>query len=684
MRPESPVVSPRASAAKAVYRSPLPESNAASTDTPLSSNAAVNPRAFDPPTLVCGSRPKVMVFQYGCRVDDEAIKTAQEQFFKAHTLYNALVAKIREISQAARECVMNAAPEEAHALQSTIDALTVDFAAAKAADDEPKMKDIAAARKAAWIAMKPLLKSARTAIKTQLKDDYYSRIGKNVGTDTYSIKVAAVAAGLGGDTASDVLDSALQAYEKSMAKGGMPHFRRAHEVTSETLMIAAHRGGGIPTEAFTSGNYMPVQIKLRGDVRRRVYHPFEFRAGAASEKRWISGTVEMHRALPLHAGVAEVRLKRARIGNAYRWYLQFVCVMSEQSFEQPSAAAERPPKKPLAAVHFGWAQRDDGREIAAIADGNDAANVTMIHLPTSIEHTLDAAEAKQSERDHWFNQNIEAMRESLRALLPANLEDPSTRPNTANALALATNEILQARVLAMWRTRATHISHSKLHALIIALQQAGVEDSVLTRWANGDNDMKGDLSMWSSHSHGVRRASMQRRSFYREVAAKLAREYDAVVISDIDLAEAAVKVNTATGEKSDFNAAARSGRVRAALSQLKDAIKNAFAREGGVVLASNYDAVASICSDCGSSHLLTDDADHLQQRCQDCGAKHHRKVNAARNLWRSVDGGDDIVGSARVEAAEKEAAAALAKVERLKKMQDAKRKKSDESNALKR
>ena len=607
-------------------------------------------------TLVTASTPTTLVYQYGCRIDRDSEALADDQYRKAHTLYNALIAEIREIVQGARDYCMGVAPAEARVIEAEIDVLTTAFAAARADNNEPLMKTLAGQRRECWAKMKPIMAATRKAQRETLTSRFYGRIKANAGGELHTLKAAAIADGLGGDTAAATLDAALQGYQKSIATGGMPHFRRVDEVDSNILVIAAHRSGGVPVSDFTDGTYRPVAVTLRGEQVRRKYHSFVYRAGPMASKSWLSGTVEMHRPLPADAGVAQVTLKRARIGQRYRYFLQFVCVLTcTQAAAEPVAT----PKKKLVAVHMGWSERDDGLTVSAICGSGEAGDSTLVKLPDNVVRALDNCERAQSQRDALFNDSVADIKAALAAMEP-----------------LIADEQLRDNVAAIRKLPTTHIAPSRLHRVIARCAALGVATEPLTRWAELDR------RLWAATAFGSRKAAMARRYFYRGIAADLAHSYDCCAVTDVDLRAAALKVNEVTGEKSDFNSKARSNRVRAALSEFRGALVQAFSSAGGVVVAAEYAPLASTCSACGCDAIIDDRTDYQQQSCPSCSEHYPRKANAAANLHQLVSGVTNLADDCRLEAAEKAAVAATARVEKLKKMQEAARKKHSENNAV--
>lgn len=137
----------------------------------------------------------------------------------------------------------------------------------------------------------------------------------------------------------------------------------------------------------------------------RRYGSFAFRLGAARGETWATGTIQFHRPLPDHARVAAARLVRERVGNDFRYALQLTVTLGNAV--TIAVPAER---KPLVAVHLGWAADESGRRIAGVADCPDAGVVTVVQFPPNIEENLKRANEIQGVRDVARNQIVAAIK----------------------------------------------------------------------------------------------------------------------------------------------------------------------------------------------------------------------------------------------------------------------------------
>ncbi|MDY0036708.1 MAG: hypothetical protein RBS05_12435 [Zoogloea oleivorans] len=542
----------------------------------------------------------ILIYEFGARIDPECAPAINEQITLARRMYNDIVAYIRDTVAEAHACVLAHAGPEAHALQAQIDALTERFKAAKAADDEPAMKDIAAQRRQAWSDLGTMLKSARKLAKADTAP-IFARIGKRSTCGTYQIRCSAVTRGLGWATANAVLDAALQAFKKSFMRGQAPRFSVGAEKIQDTLSLQFTAAGGLNVADLLTGRNAELSIAPPpAGAGRRRYGEFRFRLGPAQAGIYATGTWQYHRPIPEGARIGLARLIRRRVGKDTKWALQLMVRTPEP------VRIESGHRAPLAAVHFGWAADLDGRRIAAIADSADPGNARILRLPAGVEDGLRRSAEAQAERDSLRDSIIERVK----------------------ALDLgAADETLHAEHAALKRLPAQHIAIRRLHRLCHLLREADRLPDWLAQWRLADR------ALWQRSAHTARRARNARRSYYRETAIDLARRYDTIVIEPLDLAEAAIKVDEVTGEKTDFTRRARAGRVVAALYEFESAIRWAGVKTQSAVL----DLVAptvSLCAHCGSQSVQPDEADYQTLHCADCGAATDRKLNGAAMAWQ--------------------------------------------------
>jgi hypothetical protein len=593
--------------------------------------------------LIASTPSETMVYQYGFRPDENCISVIDDQFRKASALYNLVISICRKVAEDARNYVLDFAGLEALALNCQIIGLSESFKEAKSASDKDALKLIAEKRREIWTQLKPMLAETRKKHKDRLANDYYSKIGTTVGTLTYAACTDAIAAGLGADTANSVLKDALKGYQDAMSHGGLPQFKRHSETTKWTLTVAAHRGGGVPISDLK--DWKPCKI---GKNHQKNQFEVSYRLGAANLKVYATGLLNMHRELPDTGGVAEAVLKKEKVGLHFNYWIQFVLTKVKPVVQSVTGGS--------CALHMGWESVDDGKLVAAIATTDAPTSPTLIHLPDNVRDALKHSRLADSVRDDLFNASWPKLKELLKA----------------QKVPLEFNN-LQVEIDAICKLPLTHIALNRIHYVLDGLQRLQLGPSqILLDW------FKKDRALLMRSSAGRRKAQNQREYFYRQIASEYAKKYQTLVITKIDLKKAAEKVNEVTGEKTEFNAKARSGRVDASVSTLKESFIKAF-RQAGSVVVEHSGKVTNTCSSCGAESLI-DSIKALSQDCTNCGEHFEtRKTNAAINLLQVVTSVDNLVDDFKSEGAEKLALAAASKLERLAKMQAANAKKRLES-----
>lgn len=601
-------------------------------------------------TIVPSAVPtcEAVIYEYGLRIDKDSMEAVLQQITLSRCLYNDIVAIIRDMVNAAHAFVIDKAGVEAVRTQEEINSLNEAFKAAKAHSDEPEMKRVAQERREKWAALSGLLKGARKEYRAQIQERFFSKIGRNSACLTYQKRSQAVAAGLGWGTANAVLDAALQAFKKSISLGKAPRFASGAEIDQDCLTLQFTAAGGVSAKTLLSGRGGDLVLSAAGGCGRRKYGEFQFRLGAAKANTYANGTWQYHRPIPEGAYVALARLVRRRIGMHYKWAVQLLVKPKEP------LRCEVGSRKPLAAVHFGWAADISGRRIAAIANDAEPGAAQIIVLPPSIELWLIRSAEIQGIRD--------AERDEI-AVKARQIDLPD-----------GASENLQELLGRLRRTRPQDISANRLHYLCRLLR---TEDNVpdwLEAWR------KEDRMKWQDQTHIARRARNARRSFYRELAIRLASEYDAIAIEPLDLVTAALKVDEKTGEKTEFAKKARAGRVVAALYELESSIRWAAAKTGAALLEITG-PTASTCAICGGSINAAED-DHQELHCNECGAVLDRKKNGAAIAWQAVnDQREDVVTAFWSSMVAESQAKKEKKAEQLAKMVDGRRKARTTSDA---
>lgn len=541
-----------------------------------------------------------LVYEYPVRLDAESLDPVWAQIRMARALYNDLVACMRDVVIEARALVLERAGDDAQRIARDIEATSARFMEARAANDEAGMKTAAQARRDLRRELYPLLSATRKTIKADLKP-IYSRVGKASSTATYQLRCAAVANGLGWATANAMLDNATRAWQKTIAKGNAPAFSVGAEKQQDSLSLQFTIAGGVPAEKLLSGSH--TELRLQPGSRKDDHGEFGFRLGRAEADVYATGTWEYYRPLPEGSKISVARLVARRRGISYRFALQFLVRMPE-----PLRVAVPDERKPLACVHFGWAKDTDGRRVAAIADDSDPGFARLVMLDPTIESDLARSADLRSARDIRKLEIVTAVKAFATEGLPEELVEELT---------------------SLRRVRPEHVSAQRLHRLSYRLSDAGVEIPGLTAWR------KRDRKEWQAEYGIARRARNRRVEAWRGVARELTRGYSAVCIEPLDLAAAAEKIDPATGERGEFGAKARRGRVVAGLHELRSAIAWEC-KKTRTPLIELVGPTVTTCAHCESGRPVSHGESVRELHCLSCGAVTDRKLHGAAVAYRMV------------------------------------------------
>ena len=340
----------------------------------------------------------------------------------------------------------------------------------------------------------------------------------------------------------------------------------------------------------------------RRQLRRRCVLWLRVGSDAARNPVWAQWPMVLHRPLPDGAQIQRVTVHVRRIGPRDEWYATFTLRVAPPV---PS------PLPGAVAVDVGWRLRPDGQiRVAAVC--SDSGEVYEIILPQEIVSGLARADSLRATRD----KNLNAARDALVAQWLANCIDglPAEWRERIETLAQWRSAARFAGLAIWWRDHRLVGDDTAFDALEV--------------WRRQDKH----LWLWeTSQRTGTLR---RRKDCYRVIAAKLADRFGALVLEkDAGLKTFArhAPVESETPE----NTTARSNRVLAAVSELRECLRNAFTRRGGNVVELPAEHTTTTCSVCGLTAAF-DAAGSVQHTCAN-GHRWDQDANAARNLlarWR--------------------------------------------------
>jgi hypothetical protein len=436
-----------------------------------------------------------------------------------------------------------------------------------------------------------------------------------------------------------VESAADQAAKKPLYRGADasdPHFVRAGDV--RRFRVGVQLQGGLPIADALAGTDSQLRLSpvderawldRSGGVNRSTRHgkrshmrtTLRMRVGSANRTTpiWATWPMVMHRPIPDGAIIKMVTVAVERIGPRECWY---ACFTVDLPARRSTCGTGR------IAMPVGWRTRPAGAlRVAVLVDDRGGQPSEVAHNSDWISY-LDKADELRSTRDTSFN----AVRDALNAWLTDRTDLPDW--------------LLEARPH-LWQWRAA----GRLAALAKRWRNnrfVGDEDSyvALETWRYKDQHL------WEWESSQRSKALLRRREQYRKLASHLAKEYGEVLLADTDKRVFARQGGVDVTE----NDTARRNRVRAAVSELECAVRNAVLAAGGIITkvdvsSGGGDSGAGAtheCHLCGYPNEF-DAALSVEQHCDGCDATWDQDLNMAKNMLkrRERSGGSAPPGIAR-------------------------------------
>lgn len=559
------------------------------------------------------SEPGTRVALYGCLAPLEGAALVDAQMRAARRYYNNLIALERSRRVVYREMRREHCPDfesheaEVSALSERLSALRDEIkrarkeargrAATKALDDEARTlrEQLAEARRA--------FKEARAAAKADpaLAADVAALDERG---QVWHRGLRATTTAYWG---TYLLEE--QSYAQARKAAVDPSFRRVrgHERVSRTGRgepagrIGVQLQGGLCVEDLESGIDARLRLVPNPDARSPRHRLLYIRVGSEGRRPvWAVVPLVYHRPLPREAEIKWCTVQRRVVGVREVWECAITYVL---------ASTPMPQRAGTVALDLGWRKRPDASLRAAYWVDDQGAHGEIL-MPVRVREKLRKARDLREIQDRRFNRAVRwlrswcAARERAGRLLPDWLED--------------------ARAW-LHLTR----SHARLRQLVMRWRDARFADDArifapLERWLHRSRH----LYQWEVDVR--RRALAARREVYRLVAADLAKRYGVVVLEKFEL----TRVKRLPAPEQHDEQAPRAQRAQlqqAAPGLLRDAIRNATMREGGVVAEIDAAGTTAHCHACGGV-CEWDQSAALHHRCEHCGALWDQDENASRNL----------------------------------------------------
>ena len=406
--------------------------------------------------------------------------------------------------------------------------------------------------------------------------------------------------------AEDAAQAAMKAPMYDGAEKNDPRFLRW---TGEGSIGVQLQNGLVAKDAFAADTRLQIDPvndgawhhEVRG-IRKRLSRT-KLRVRISSDGRapvWGEWPMIMHREIPEGAVIKRVTVSLTKRGPREEWAAQM-------TMEIPTVARRaRPSGEGAVAIDLGWRVVDEvDLRVASWASTDGVRG--EIRLGAGDLASLTKADSLRAIRDRAFD----AARATLAAWIAAPpVEMPAWLPEATAHLGQWKSPARLAGLTLRWKTER--------------FAGDGSAYDPLEAWRYQDNHL------WRWESSQRIKSLRRRREVYRVAAATLARQYKTVVLEKFDLRRVAEQAPIE--DTSPDNKTARGNRQLAAVSELKNALVNAFAEVAYV------DAMFSTktCSACGSVETF-DAAEHLRHSCGACGVRWDQDENAALNLlerWR--------------------------------------------------
>ncbi|MFC6282185.1 MULTISPECIES: zinc ribbon domain-containing protein [Polaromonas] len=573
---------------------------------------------------------KVVVRAFGARLrgGSEAEQLATSVFLQQNRLWNKLVEIEKENRLAYRSALVQSdeelslLTERLAAEDATIEAIVLARNAARAkarskknADDAishaQALKSATARRKEIYTLMKACRERAKAAAKPLIEAAELER--------RQQVKEAASLFPMWWCHSETVLKKYDLARGKAMRTGAELRFHRfdgngsmGARFSSEGGMIDRIRAG--KTDILQFREPTPDELgrmsALKADGGRRVI--VRVRAGNKADDGtipFLEFLVTMHaeRDLPEDMPLKTVTLRRDMFAGRPDWKIVLTFSAEVESLpevELPAGAV---------GVDFGWRLvNDEGVRALRVATISDGSNC--------VQHVLLG--------DDWLQrmERSDRLRSTLQEI---------TNKFAAASLPLLDEENLKKlsddewfKVLAGKARRAKNAYPGLWMDICRAHESAGQPlGAEIAEMMNAWNREANHIMTQAVHSK--RKALDHRKHLYRNVAARLVRDFGHIAVEDADFSKMAL-LETSDGTENELTLTSRRNRTWASPSELRLAIAQAAKREQRELVDVPAARTTSDCSACGHAHAgaMTD----LVFVCQGCSKVWDQDENAANNI----------------------------------------------------
>lgn len=598
---------------------------------------------------------KTIVYRYGLRFPTCGVDAALEQLAASHRYRNQLVEleRTRRAKLRAAESKDSAVAQRLGAMQGAQTKLDEALEAAKrsrSSSAKTASRAVSAEHRAAIAAARAVLKETRKAWRDAKAEarDRIAPVCDAINAEALAARKAARAkCGVYWGTYQLVEDADQAARKAPLWMDGEPNDPRFQRYTGEgDLSVQISDGVGLSVSDLAKGTQVMLREcdaedrridgSRRKALRRRCDLWLRVGSDAAKAPVWAVWPMIQHRPLPAGARIKRVTVHRRTIGPRVKWHATFTINVPEP---------ERRCWDGIVAIDIGWRARPDGslRVAQSFAPDGPSPSEREFTLPREIISALKRADTLRSTRD----QNFDEMRRVLfgwiretRSMPGWFLDDVETLPS--------------------WK------SQNRLAALAIKWREQRF---------SGDNAMfdavdgwrKQDKHLWCWEDSQRAKSLGRRRDYYRVAAAKLAENFDTLILEDFDLSVVSRRPAIGDAKEADYIEQAARNRTLAAVAAFRGALINAFRMRGGSVHKVDPANTTRECHVCGVVETF-DAASKLRHTCVN-GHEWDQDENAARNIYERWRRAQDTA-TARSEEESVPAEARWARAKRMKRERD--------------
>ena len=545
----------------------------------------------------------ILVYRYGLRPPSENADLVSEQIYLAHQYYNKLIEIERDRRNKIR-AIMSAHPtvepleEEAADKKQVVDTAIADLRATHRAtrsrsstrEQRDRIKNARQELKTARAALRKAKATLKADVAVQTA---ITKVNDGAGA---SIRKERASNGCYWGTGG-IIEKAADAARKTAFTD--PHFRRWSGHGSVAVQV---QGGMSSFEALACDSTL-FRISVGPNPKRSV---LKMRVGTVQGKRdpiWATWPLILHRPLPRIATIKDAQVLRERLAGKDRWSVHITLSLPDGWRRETCGTG-------TVAVDIGWRVRPDGRlRVAYLRD--DQGHEEEILLERAVRSGFRKTEDLRSTRAKNFN----VERDWLTAWIRRQKKQNTALPNWL---------IEAAATLHAWRATA------RLASLALTWREARFPGDTLA-YQRLEDWRKQDKHLWSWEANQRDKSLARRKDQYRNLAARLSRKYQTLVLEQFDLRQ--MQRHVLPESNKGEVASVRLYQRDAACSILRSSLIDGFATRLGAVVEVNAAMTTQDCAVCGDHPEEPWDASKdVMHTCSACAANWDQDANAAHNL----------------------------------------------------